>query len=84
MWLLRMILHDWPTAYALQILKHLRASSTAGKTKLILLETGMDYACAGSIPEAKQIPGAEPPVAPSPLLPNLGRGGGHSGIMDIQ
>ncbi|KAH9012303.1 S-adenosyl-L-methionine-dependent methyltransferase [Lactarius hengduanensis] len=68
--LLRMILHDWADEYCLKILKHLRAAA-GPKTQLVLVEQLI--ACACDEPATHEIPGAELPTPPKPLLPNLGR-----------
>ncbi|KAL5531056.1 hypothetical protein ACEPAG_3932 [Sanghuangporus baumii] len=72
--LLRWILHDWPDKYAIHILKKLRKAGIPGKTKLLIIENLMSYAC-----EPEEIPvkevgtvtaSSKPPLAP--LLSNLG------------
>ncbi|KAH9024028.1 S-adenosyl-L-methionine-dependent methyltransferase [Lactarius deliciosus] len=68
--LLRMILHDWADEYCLKILKHLRAAA-GPKTQLVIVEQLI--ACACDEPATHEIPGAELPTPPKPLLPNLGR-----------
>ncbi|KAH9167779.1 S-adenosyl-L-methionine-dependent methyltransferase [Lactarius sanguifluus] len=68
--LLRMILHDWADEYCLKILKHLRAGA-GPKTQLVIVEQLI--ACACDEPATHEIPGAELPTPPKPLLANLGR-----------
>jgi hypothetical protein len=68
--LLSRVLHDWPDEYCLTILKNLRAAA-GPKTQLIIVEQPMTHAC--DEPTTHEIPGAELPVPPEPLLPNLGR-----------
>lgn len=68
--LLCKILHDWPDEYCLTILKHLRVAA-GPKTQLVIVDQLM--ACACDEPSACEIPGAEVPAPPKPLLPNLGR-----------
>ncbi|KAI0245830.1 S-adenosyl-L-methionine-dependent methyltransferase [Lactifluus subvellereus] len=71
-YLLRMIVHDWADKYCFTILKHLRAAA-GPKTQIVIVEQPMMCAC--DEPATHEIPGAELPVPPEPLLPNLGRGG---------
>lgn len=68
--LLRSITHNWSSAYAIKILKQLRASATAGKTKLLIVDQVVKYACKGTTLGTEEIPGAIPLPAPEPLLPN--------------
>jgi hypothetical protein len=72
--MLRHILHDWPNAQCLTILRHLRKSATPGLTKLLVVDPEVLHACPvqeGN--ELASIPGALPPQVPAPLLSNLGR-----------
>ncbi|TFY51548.1 hypothetical protein EVG20_g10950 [Dentipellis fragilis] len=70
--LLKQILHDWSDEYSAKILKRLREAANA-KTKLILVETIISYACRQpSSDDDKRIPGAVPIEAPEPLLANFG------------
>ena len=64
------MLHDWPDEYCLTILKHLRVAA-GPKTKLVIVDQLMECAC--DEPATHEIPGAEVPAPPKPLLPNLGR-----------
>lgn len=65
--LLRMIIHDWPDKYAVKILSQLRAAA-GPRTKLLIVDCVVDYACdpstLGNLPA--------PAPVPAPLLPNLG------------
>ena len=63
------MLHDWADEYCLTILKHLRVAA-GPKTQLVVVGWLMAYAC--DEPAAHEIPGAEFPVPPKPLLPNYG------------
>jgi len=64
------VLHDWADEYCVTILKHLRAAA-GPKTQLVILEQLV--ACVCDEPVTHEIPGAEVPVPPKPLLRNLGR-----------
>jgi hypothetical protein len=71
-YLLRMIMHDWADKYCLTILKHLRAAA-GPSTQIVIVEQPIPCAC--DEPATHELPGAELPVPPKPLLPNLGRAG---------
>ena len=77
--LLRMILHDWADEYCLKILKHLR-SAAGSNTRLVIVE--QHIACACDEPATHEIPGAELPAPPKPLLPNMGRTGAMAHATD--
>jgi O-methyltransferase domain len=64
------VLHDWADEYCLTILKHLRAAA-GPKTQLVIAEQVFSTVCGE--PAAQEIPGAELPVPPKPLLRNMGR-----------
>jgi O-methyltransferase domain len=66
------VLHDWANEYCLKILKNLRAAA-GPKTQLIVVEQVFSAAC--DEPAIHDIPGAELPVPPKPLLYNMGRAG---------
>ncbi|KAF8498111.1 S-adenosyl-L-methionine-dependent methyltransferase [Russula emetica] len=68
--LLARVLHDWADEYCLKILKHLRAAAVP-KTQLVIVEQVMSHVC--EEPTAREIPGAELPVPPQPLLRNMGQ-----------
>ena len=75
MFVLRFILHDWPDASCVKILKNLRAAATLA-TRLVVLDAIMPHVC--------HVPGGPPPP-PAPLLGNLGAGlGGTLTMLDIQ
>ena len=77
--LLRHIIHDWPDAKVIEILKRLREVSVPGKTRVVVIDCVVQYACAT---DQKKIRGAENITfeglnkkreVPAGLLPNLGR-----------
>ncbi|KAJ3519830.1 hypothetical protein NM688_g9245 [Phlebia brevispora] len=68
---MRTILHDWSDPFARKILLNLRHASKPD-TKLLIIDTLIEYACPNDGTESTQIPGYEPPKAPTPLLPNMG------------
>ncbi|KAH9167780.1 S-adenosyl-L-methionine-dependent methyltransferase [Lactarius sanguifluus] len=77
--LIRMVLHNWADEYCLKILKHLRAAA-GPKTQLVIVEQLI--ACACDEPATHEIPGAELPSPPKPLLANLGRVDSAAHAMD--
>jgi O-methyltransferase domain len=90
-YLLRYILHDWSTSYCVKILGYLRVAATP-KTRLLVLDTVLPYAARidpntkGQIVEGMDlytIPGAFPPQAPEPLLPNFGKAGLVPYVLDF-
>ncbi|KAH9988258.1 O-methyltransferase [Russula compacta] len=64
------IIHDWSDEYCLTILRHLRAAA-GPKTQLVIDD--QIIACVCDEDAVHEIPGAEIPVPPKPLLPNMGR-----------
>jgi hypothetical protein len=79
---LRGVIHDWPNASARKILKHLRASAQSDTT-LILNDFLVPYA-AYSNDLFSDIPGADVPSAPYPLLANLGPVSNSTVMTDLQ
>jgi hypothetical protein len=79
---MRYITHDWPDAYAKNILKQLRASAQSSTT-LVLCDYLVPYA-ASSNDIFSEIPGAEVTTAPYPLLPNLGTVSNQTVMGDLQ
>ena len=69
--ILRQIVHDWSDKYVIKLLKNLRSVATT-KTKLLVIDTIIEYAC--KIPKSStlSVKGLETPIPPEPLLPNLG------------
>ena len=63
--LLSKIMHDWSDEYCLTILKHLRAAA-GPRTQLVIVELVMPTV--SEEPAALEIPGAELPSPPQPLL----------------
>jgi hypothetical protein len=87
--LLRYILHDWSNAKAIEILKRLREVAVPGKTKVIVVDGVIQYACKV---DRKKIRGAEGIVfegsdkkseVPAGLLPNLGKAGARNYCLDL-
>ena len=68
---MRTILHDWSDPFASKILANLRQAAKP-TTKLLIIDTLIEYACNVDDDAKLQVPGYEPPKAPKPLLPNLG------------
>lgn len=67
---MRFVLHNWPHADCIKILKHIHAAASAD-TKLIIVDDVIPYACptpATLIFNSESLLNA----VPSPLLPNLG------------
>ncbi|VDB92395.1 unnamed protein product [Peniophora sp. CBMAI 1063] len=79
--LIRMILHDYPHQDCLTILRHLRAAAKRS-TQLVIVDNIMAYAC--EEPAANEIPGAALPAPPAPLLPNFGDANSVAYLMDVQ
>ncbi|KAJ7828007.1 O-methyltransferase [Mycena leptocephala] len=67
--LLRWILHDWADPAAIDILRTLRKAATT-ETKLVAMDAIIPYTCCDS--STTDILGAIAPLAPAPLLSNMG------------
>ena len=79
---LRVVLHDWPTAYAEKILRQLRAAARPS-TKLIVAESILPYGCRTD-ETFSHIKGLPVDTTPAPLLPNMGMAGGMVSFVDMQ
>lgn len=80
---MRFILHDWPDATCVKILKNLRAAAVPN-TELVINECLIQYACSTESDITKTIPGARTKPPPSPLLPNLGYARIFDYLIDLQ
>lgn len=86
--LLRVVLHDWPDAFAERILLRLREAA-APATKLLIADFVLPLACAddfGSLQDENEIQGVQgtdTKLAPPPLLPNLGKASANGYWMDM-
>ena len=88
--LLRYILHNWSNSKAIEILKRLREVSVPGKTRVVVIDVVVQYACAV---DRKQIRGAEDIVfeetlgkkgeMPVGLLENLGKAAARNCFFDL-
>jgi hypothetical protein len=78
--LLRMILHDYPDELCVKILRHLR-SAAKPTTQLLIVDSIMFHTCAD--PVIHEIPGAEMFDPSTPLLKNLGAASLTSHLMDM-
>jgi len=78
--ILSKILHDWADDYCITILKHLRVAA-GPKTQLVIIDQLVTCVC--DEPAAQEIPGAEIPVPPKPLLRNLGRAASTTYSVDL-
>ncbi|KZV60678.1 S-adenosyl-L-methionine-dependent methyltransferase [Peniophora sp. CONT] len=79
--LMRMIMHDYPDKDCVTILRHLRAAATPS-TQLVIVDNIMAYACPE--PAALEIPGAALSPPPAPLLRNLGEANSTAYLMDVE
>ena len=77
-----MILHDWSDDYCLKILRHLR-DAAGPRSQLVVIDNVVTYSC-GEPEGANNIPGAEFPHAPPPVLPNQGEAVVSAHISDLQ
>lgn len=65
-------MHNWNAPEAIKILRHLREAAVPGKTKLMIIEKVITYACKGVIENSHDIEGLVTSSAPEPLLGNFG------------
>ncbi|KAJ6629327.1 hypothetical protein B0H10DRAFT_1700489, partial [Mycena sp. CBHHK59/15] len=81
---LRVVLHDWPDAFAHRILLRLREAA-AEHTRLVLADFVLPLACADDFGVAgdAEVQGAETTLAPAPLLANLGKASANAYWMDL-
>ncbi|KAJ7910454.1 O-methyltransferase [Mycena leptocephala] len=80
--LLRVVLHDWPDAFAQRILLRLREAA-APHTRLVLADFVLPLACVDDFGKEPQVEGAEKMLAPAPLLANLGKASANAYWMDL-
>ena len=88
--LIRYTLHNWSDAKAIETLKRLREVATVGKTRVVVIDGLIQYACAI---DREKVPGAEDIVfagpkkkgeVPAGLLPNLGRAEARNYCLDLK
>ncbi|KAJ7828335.1 O-methyltransferase [Mycena leptocephala] len=79
--LLRWILHDWADPAAIDILRTLRKAATT-ETKLVAMDAIIPYTCCDS--STTDILGAIAPLAPAPLLSNMGSAANMKYWLDLQ
>ncbi|KAJ8582548.1 S-adenosyl-L-methionine-dependent methyltransferase [Rhizopogon salebrosus TDB-379] len=77
-YILRVVLHDWPDARARHVLLNLRLASSP-ETRLVIAEHVLPLAC---VDEGVHR-GADSTLAPAPLLPNFGKVSANPYWMDI-
>ncbi|KAI0717310.1 S-adenosyl-L-methionine-dependent methyltransferase [Fomitopsis betulina] len=71
-WLLRMIMHNWPDAECIKILKNIRSSSNKD-TRIVIVDNIMLYASRSQEVEGQETGTSDPEaLAPEPLLANWG------------
>ena len=80
---MKMILHDWSDLKCRVILSQLRDAAVTGKTRLLIMDRIVPYACKGTDPMAKDIPGLLRPEVPDVLPPNLGAWGPTTYHVDL-
>ncbi|KAF7303632.1 O-methyltransferase [Mycena indigotica] len=83
---LRVVLHDWPDAFAHKILLRLREAA-GNETRLVIADWVLPMACVDDFgvgeESAGQVEGAEKMLAPAPLLANLGKASANVYWMDL-
>jgi hypothetical protein len=75
------VLHDWADEFCVKILKQLRAAAGPKTQLVVVVEQMISHVC--DEPVAHEIPGAELPVPPEPLLRNMGRAASGTYFTDI-
>ncbi|KAG1720371.1 S-adenosyl-L-methionine-dependent methyltransferase, partial [Suillus lakei] len=81
-YILRVVLHDWPDARARHVLLNLRLASNP-ETRLIIADHVLPLACWTLDSVLAHLEGAHVTLAPAPLLPNLGKASATPFSMDI-
>ncbi|KAG1730958.1 S-adenosyl-L-methionine-dependent methyltransferase, partial [Suillus paluster] len=82
-YILRVVLHDWPDARARHVLLNLRLASSP-ETRLIIADHVLPLACKWTLDSVlAHLEGAHGTLAPAPLLPNLGKASATPFSMDI-
>ncbi|KAJ3553411.1 hypothetical protein NM688_g3627 [Phlebia brevispora] len=81
-YMLRYIMHNWPDAYCIKILSHLR-DAAGPSTQLFVLDHILDYLSRDTTGLNDDIPGAARPMAPEPLLPYPDSVTEYGYLMDI-
>ncbi|KAG2033087.1 S-adenosyl-L-methionine-dependent methyltransferase, partial [Suillus americanus] len=81
-YMLRVVLHDWPDARARHVLLNLRLASSP-ETRLIIADHVLPLACWTLDSVLAHLEGAHGTLAPAPLLPNLGKASATPFSMDI-
>jgi hypothetical protein len=82
LFLLRVVLHDWPDSFARRILHQLREAAKPS-TKLLIADFVLPLACPESMTGLEDVEGAQSLLAPAPLLPNLGKASANVYWMDM-
>ncbi|KIM43500.1 hypothetical protein M413DRAFT_18022 [Hebeloma cylindrosporum] len=83
--LLRVVLHDWPDDFACKVLLQLREAASS-ETKLLIGDFILPLACPDNVGEdscLEGIDGAATTMPPAPLLPNLGKASANVFWMDL-
>ncbi|KAH7890346.1 S-adenosyl-L-methionine-dependent methyltransferase, partial [Phlebopus sp. FC_14] len=81
-YLLRVVLHDWPDEFARRILVNLRRTS-GPETKLLIADHVLPLVCWTLDSVLAHLEGAESALAMPPLLPNLGKATANAYWMDL-
>jgi len=84
LFLLRAITNNWSASYAKKILRNLRDAAVVGKTRLLLIDRILSYACKPPPITDYDIEMPAPQPVPEFLLPNRGRASGTTCLLDVQ